>query len=137
MWQALRAELAYSRPFLLGGFVIALGVTAMLSAIFYFWGGPPSPEASGIRGMHLMMAPLIVAYIIQGHRTEKRRSRLLLAGPLTPRQVTLAAVLVPVVQLGIGVVASALLMALDFLITGSFSGKSLHMVAYVGGLICS
>jgi len=84
VWHALRAELAYSRPFLLGGLGIAAGVVVILSVVFLAVGddGPPSHSAAGIRGMFLIMAPMIVGFIAQTFRSEERRARLLLSGPL-------------------------------------------------------
>ena len=66
MWQALRAELAYSRSYLLGGLGLAAGVAVMVSVVFYAVGeeGPPPHAAAGIRGMFLIMAPMIVGFIM-------------------------------------------------------------------------
>lgn len=137
MWHALRAELAYFRPWLLGGLGIAAGVVLMVSVIFYAVGdeGPPSHAAAGIRGMFVIMAPLIVGFIAQAYRSEEHRARLLLAGPLTPRQIAGAAALLPVVLLGVGVLAAGLLIGAESLLTGTFEIEALHIAGYVGGLI--
>ncbi len=137
MWHTLRTELAYSRSWLLGGLGLAVGVVVIVSVVFFAVGdeGPPSHAAAGIRGMFLIMAPLIVGFIIQTERTEERRARLLMAGPLTPRQFAGAAVLLPVVLFGIGLVAAALMLGVDSLVTGKLEIESLHIVGYVGGLI--
>jgi hypothetical protein len=137
MWNALRTELAYNRPWLLGGLGLAVGVVIIVSVIFFAVGeeGPPSHAAAGIRGMFLFMAPLIVGFIIQTYRSEERRARLLLAGPLTPRQLAGVKVLLPISLFGMGVLASALMLGLEFLVTGTLALESLHIVGYVGGLI--
>lgn len=137
MWRALRAEIAYYHPWLLGAFGIALGITALLAGIFSSVGGDgPDPHAAaGIRGMFPMMAPLIVAYIAQGYRSDERRARLLLAGPLRPLQLAGVAVLVPVVLAVLGAVVSAVVMAIEARITGRLDFESVHFVAYVGGML--
>jgi len=137
MWHALRAELAYQREYLLGGLGMAVGVVIIVSVVFFAVGedGPPSHAAAGIRGMFLIMAPLIVGFIAQSFRSEERRARLLLAGPLTPRQIAGASVLLTVVLFGIGVLAAGLMIGAGFLVTGRLELESLQMVGYVGGLI--
>ncbi len=134
MWHALRAELAYCRPWLFGGLGIAAGVIVLISVVFHFAGEGPAPHAAaGLRGMFLIMAPMIVAFIVQGYRTEERRARLLLAGPLTPRQLAAVMVLLPVVLFGIGVPGAALVIGAELLITGSLELETLNMVGFVGG----
>lgn len=137
MWRALRIELSYSRWWLLGGLGLAVGVAGIVSLIFFAVGaqGPPHHAAAGIRGMFLMMAPLIVGFVILTYRNEERRARLLMAGPITPRQLAGAAVLLPIVLFGIGLVAAALTLGVDSLVTGRLEVESMHIVGYVGGLI--
>jgi len=137
MWLALRTELAYFRPWLLGGLGLGAGVTMIVTVVFLAAGkdGPPSHAAAGIRGMFLMMAPMIVGFIVQTYRSEERRARLLLAGPLTPRQLAGVTVLLPAVLFGIGVLAAALVMGAGYLVTGKLELESLHIVGYVGGLM--
>jgi len=137
MWHALRADLAYFRPYLLGGLGLAIGVVIIVSVVFFAVGedGPPSHAAAGIRGMFLMMAPMIVGFIVQGLRSEERRVRLLLAGPLTPRHLAGVNVLVPIIMFGAGVLAAALMLGVDFLVTGKLAPESLHIVGYVGGMM--
>jgi len=137
MWHALRAELAYSRPWLLGGMGIAVGVVIIVSVVFYAVGddGPPSHVAAGIRGMFLIMAPMIVGFVIQTLRSEERRARLLLAGPLTPRQLAAVMVLLPAILFAFGVLAAMLVMGADTLVTGNPALESLHIVGYVGGML--
>jgi hypothetical protein len=137
MWHALRAELAYFRPWLLGGMGLAVGIVIIVSVVFYAVGddGPPSHAAAGIRGMFLIMAPMIVGFIIQTLRSEERRARLLLAGPLTPRQLAGVMVFLPAILFAIGVLAAALVISADALVTGKLALESLHIVGYVGGMM--
>ena len=137
MWHALRAELAYSRPWLIGGMGLAVGVVIIVSLVFYAVGddGPPSHVAAGLRGMFLIMAPMIVGFIAQSYRSDERRARLLLAGPLTPRQIAAASVILPVILFAMGVVAAALVIGVDTLITGKLAFEALHIVGYVGGMM--
>ena len=137
MWLALRAELAYLRSYLLGGMGLAAGVVVLVSVVFFAVGeeGPPSHAAAGIRGMFLIMAPPVVAFIAQAFRPEARRARLLLAGPLTPRQIAGAMVLLPAILFAVGVVAAGLVTGAGFLVTGKLEPEALHVVGYVGGLI--
>lgn len=137
MWHALRAELAYFQPWLFGGLGIAVGVVIIVSVVFFLVGeeGPPSHAAAGIRGMFLIMAPVVVGFIAQSYRSEERRTRLLLAGPLTPLRIAGAMVLLPVILFGIGVVAAALVLGVEFLVNGRLELESLNIVAFVGGMI--
>jgi len=137
MWRTLRAELSYSRPWLLGGLGVALGVVLLVSAIFVAIGddGPPREAAAGIRAMFLIMAPLIVGFMVQTYRSEERRARLFLAGPITPRQIAVAMVLLPVVLAAVGLLAAGLDIALESLLRGQLSLESLQLAGYVGGLM--
>jgi hypothetical protein len=137
MWQVLRAELVYSRPWLLGGLGIAAGVVVIVSVVFAAVGehGPPRHVAAGMRAMFLIMAPIIVGYIAQAYFAQERRARLLLAGPLTPRQLAGLTVLLPAIMFGIGVLAAALVLGADALATGRLAPESVHMPSYVGGLM--
>jgi len=135
MWHALRTELAYFRPWLFGGFGIAVGVSILFSLLIQIDDGPPDFVAVGIRSMFLIMAPMIVGFIVQTYRTEERRARLLLAGPLTPLQLAGVAVLLPIVLSGLGVLASALVLAGGSLVMGQFEFESVHIVGYVGGMM--
>jgi uncharacterized membrane protein len=116
---------------------MAVGVVLLVSAIFFAVGddGPPSHAAAGIRGMFLIMAPMIVGFVAQGLRTEERRERLLLAGPLTPRQIAGATILMSVVLFVIGLLAAGLMLAIEALFTGRLAFESLHIAGYVGGLM--
>ena len=94
---------------------------------------PPEFVATGLRAMFLVMGPLIVRFIIQSYRTEERRARLLLAGPLTPRQLAWVMVLIPWVLGAAGILAAMIMIAADVLITRRFSAESLSMAGFVGG----
>jgi hypothetical protein len=133
MWHALRAELAYFRPWLLGAFGIAIAVAAIISVVFYFDDDPPGFVATGLRALFLVMGPMIVSFIIQSYRVEERRARLLLTGPLTPMQLAWVMVLIPWVLGMVGVLAAAVVIAADVMITGAFSFESLNMAGFVGG----
>lgn len=137
MWRTLKAELEYCRTWVAGGLAVALGVVILVSAIFAAVGddGPPAESAAGIRAMFLVMAPLLVGFIVQAYRAEERRGRLLLAAPLTPRQVAGAMVLLPVVLLSVGVLAGALALGVESALTGHPIGDALNLAGYVGGLL--
>lgn len=137
MWHVLKAELAYVRPWLLGGLGIATGVGLLLTLIFTF-GTDDSTDpwvASGLRGMFLLMAPLIVTFIMQGYRSEERRLRLLMAGPLTPRQVVLVSVLLTLTLLGIGVGLTLSLMLIEAALRGTFDFQAIHIATMTGGVM--
>ncbi|MCP4591856.1 MAG: hypothetical protein GY842_14060 [bacterium] len=135
MLHALRAEFTYALPVLLGGLGIATGVIIILSVVFFAVGedGPPSHTAAGMRGMFLILAPMIVGFIVQAYRSEERRARLLLAGPFTPRQLVGVDVLLPVILFGIGILAAGLVLGVEYLVTGIFEPEGLHTAGFVGG----
>jgi len=136
MWHALRAELAYSRPWLLGGLGIAAGVVVFISVVFQLVGddGPPSFVAAGLRGFFLIIAGMVVGFIVQGYRSEERRARLLLAGPLTPLHLAGVTVLLPAILFGIGVLAAGLVIGAESLVTGKLELETLRMVSGVAGM---
>lgn len=137
MWHVLKAELAYSRPYLLGGLGLAAGVGLMITVIFAAVGedGPPPQKADGIRIMFLVMAPLIVSFIVQAYRSEERRLRLLMMLPLTPRQLAGVTVLLPTIFFGVGILAAGLVMGAGALVRGKFELDTFNLVAFVGGQI--
>jgi len=135
MRHALRAELGYLRPWLLGGLGLSLAVATLVTFIFATFGGPPAFAAGAIRAMFPMMAPLIVAFIVQAFRNEERRGRLLLAGPVTPRQIAVVSVLIPLALGVCGAVVAGSVVAIESAITGMFAFETLHIVAYVGGML--
>jgi len=137
MWHALRTELSYFRPWLLGGLGIAAGVVILISIVFQLVGddGPPSYVAAGLRGFFPIIAGMVVGFIAQSYRSEERRARLLLAGPLTPRQLGGVMVLLPACLFGIGVLAAGLMIGAGSLITGKLELETLRMVSGVAGML--
>jgi hypothetical protein len=131
MWHALKAELVYSRVWLLGGLGIGAGVSMMMFALKWF-----IDDAEGIPGfltsMFLLIAGMVVSFIVQSYRWEERRTRLLLAGPLTPRQLAGVTVLLPACLVAAGALASALMVGLTALISGHLDPADLHMTAVFG-----
>jgi hypothetical protein len=137
MWRALKAELDYFRPWLLGALGIAIGVSSLVSGIFWAVGdeGPPSHAAAGIRSMFLIMAPVILGFVIQAMRNEERRARLLMATPMTPRQLAWIAVLIPTILFVVGIVGAIVMLTVGRLVTGSLALESIHIVGFVGGMV--
>ena len=137
MWHALRTELAYFRPWLLGGLGIAAGVTILMSVVFQLVGddGPPNVVAAGLLGFFPMVAGMVVGFIAQSYRSEERRARLLLSGPFTPRQLAGVMVLVPAILFGIGVLAAGLVIGAEALVTGNLELETLSWVSGVGGML--
>jgi hypothetical protein len=128
MWRALKTELGYFWPWLLGGLGIAAFVVVLLSVLVRFLEegqGPPS----FVIAMFPIIAGMVVAFVAQGYRVEERRARLLLAGPLTPRQLAGVTVMLPVCFVGLGVLAAAPMIGLATLISGKFEPSALRMVA--------
>ena len=137
MWHVLRAELAYVRPWVVGALGIASGVAVLISLIFaYGTDDSVDPWVAGwLRAMALLMAPLIVTFIMQGYRGQERRLRLLMAGPLTPRQIALVSVLLPLALLGMGAALASVLMLVETAIRGSFDPRTAHLALMVGGVM--
>ena len=134
MWHALRAELVYSRPFLLGGLGIAAAVVVFISVVFQLVGdGPPSHVAAGLRGFFLIIAGMVVSFIALSYRWEERRSRLLLSGPLTPRQLAGIVVLLPACLVGLAALAALLKFGLFALVTGNFDLANLGFIGAFTG----
>lgn len=132
MLRALKAELEYFLPWLLGGLGIALFVVVLLSLLVRFLeegDGPPS----FVIAMFPIIAGMVVSFIAQGYRVEERRARLLLAGPLTPRQLAGVTVLLPVIFVALGVLAAAPMIGLAILITGKFESSAMRMVVGFAG----
>lgn len=128
MWLAIRAELAYFRPWLLGGMAIAFGVVGIMVVLTLL----PDVQVGGSDQFFWVMFPIIagmvVSFIAQGMRAEEHRSRLLLSGPLTPRQLAGAMVLLPVCLVGMGVLAGVVLVAAAASLTGDFGLDDLRFV---------
>jgi len=132
MWHALRAELVYFRPWLLGGLGIAAGVGALLMGIIWF-----VPDADGtpsfLPEMFLIIAGMVVSFIAQSYRWEERRARLLLAGPLTPRQLAGVTVLLPACLVGLAALAALVKFALFALVTGQLELANLGFIGAFTG----
>ena len=132
MWHALRAELAYFLPWLLGGLAIAAGVGGLLIALIWF-----VPGADGVPGflpeMFLIIAGMVVSFIALSYRWEERRSRLLLSGPLTPRQLAGIVVLLPACLVGLAALAALLKFGLFALVTGNFDLANLGFIGAFTG----
>ena len=124
MLHALRTDLAYFRPWLLGGLGIAAGVAAMLTVLMQL----PTVDAdppSWVPAFFFIIAGMVVAFIAQSYRSEERRARLLLAGPLTPRQLAGVMVLLPACLVGLGALAGGLWLGVTSLITGPLEPAAL------------
>lgn len=132
MWQALRAELAYFLPWLLGGLGIAAGVGALLIGIIWFVPGADGTPAF-LPEMFLIIAGMVVSFIAQSYRWEERRSRLLLSGPLTPRQLAGIVVLLPACLVGLASLAALLKFGVFALVTGNFDLANLGFIGAFTG----
>jgi hypothetical protein len=132
MWRALKAELVYFLPWLLGGLGIAAFVVVVLSVLVRFLeegDGPPMFVVT----MFPFIAGMVVAFVAQGYRSEERRARMLLAGPLTPWQLAGVTVLLPVCFIALGALAAAPMIWLATLITGKFQPSDLRIAAGFAG----
>jgi len=132
MWRSLKAELVYFWPWLLGGLGIAAFVVVLLSLLVRFLeegDGPPT----FVIAMFPIIAGMVVAFIAQSYRVEERRARLLLAGPLTPRQLAGVTVLLPACFVGLGVLAAVPMTGLATLITGKLEPSALPVIAGFAG----
>lgn len=132
MWHALKAELAYFRIWLLGGIGIAIGITLFMHGIKWFLKDTDSVPGF-VTNMFLLIAGMVVAFVAQGYRSEERRNYLLMAGPLTPRQLAGILVLLPAFLMGLGVLFSALKIGLETLLTGRFDPESVRMTGTFAG----
>jgi len=118
MLHALRTELAYSLPWLLGGLGIATFVSTLLIVLTVFVNDSDGVPGFVV-GMFPVIAGMVVAFIVQGYRCEERRARLLLAGPTAPRQLAGVLVLLPAFLVGLGALYGGLLVAVATLIAGA------------------
>lgn len=135
MWHALRCELAYSRPWILGALAIAAGVVAIVSAVFAFVGdGPPGHVVAWLRAFFPIIAGMVVGFIVQGYRAEEHRSRLLLAGPFTPHQLAAVTVLLPVLLFGVGLVVAGSVVAVEALVSGRLEDVTLRLITLFAGI---
>ncbi len=121
MWQALRAELAYIRAYLLGALAISVGVTGMVCLLVGLSdkGSVPVWVYAFLPAMFLAISGMVVGFIAQGFRAEERRVRLLLAGPITPRQLAGVLVLLPAVLVGLCALAGGLAAGVVSLLSGT------------------
>jgi hypothetical protein len=132
MWRALKAELIYFLPWLLGGLGIAAFVVVLLSVLVRFLeegDGPPMFVVT----MFPFIAGMVVAFVAQGYRAEERRARMLLAGPVTPRQLAGVTVLLPACFIVMGALSAAPMIWLATLITGKFQPSDLRIAAGFAG----
>jgi hypothetical protein len=132
MWRILKAEIIYSRPWLLGGLGIAAFVVVLLSVLVRFLEegeGPPS----FVVAIFPVIAGMVVSFVVQGYRVEERRSRLLLAGPLTPRQLAGATVLLPVILVGSCALIAIPMIWLATLIMGKIEPSEFRLIAGFAG----
>jgi len=131
MWYALKAELVYFRVWLLGGLGIAGGVSGLMLVLKFL-----VDDAEGIpgflTGMFLFIAGMVVSFIVQSYRWEERRTRLLLAGTLTPRQLAGVMVILPVCFMSVGALAGVVMIGLTALITGNLDPADLRTTAVLG-----
>lgn len=117
MLRALRAELVYFRPWLLGGLGIAFFVSSVLIVLMLI-PSVGSDMPTFLPAMFPVIAGMVVSFIAQSYRSEEHRARLLLAGPLVPRQLAGVMVLLPLCLVGLGAVAGAVWLGLASWITG-------------------
>lgn len=127
MWHALRTEVSYFRPWLLGGLGIAAGVVVILSTLVRI-AGETDGSPLFVLAMFPVIAGMVVSFIAQSYRVEERRARLLFAGTLTPRQLATVTVLMPICLVGLCVLASPLLIGLGSLIAGRLEAAALGSV---------
>lgn len=123
MWRALRIEFAYFRPFLLTAWGIAAGIAVLVNTLTWFSTSddhPGSVLTAGLPGIFFVIAAMIVGFIAQGTRSEERRIRLLLAGPLTPRQLGGVLVLLPAGLVALGAGLGGVAVVVVGLVTGEF-----------------
>lgn len=123
MWHALRAELVYFRPWLLGGLGIAFGVVLLMSGLMRFLSDDAGPPAF-LTAIFSIIAGMVVSFIAGSYRIEERRARLLLSGALTPRQLAWVTVLLPACFVGLSVLAAPLMMGVSALVSGKFSASA-------------
>lgn len=132
MWRALKAELFYFRPWLLGGLGIATFVVILLSLILRFFAEGDGPPIFVV-AMFPIIAGMVVSFIAQSYRVEERRARLLLAGSLTPRDLAAVTVLLPVCFVALGVLATVPMTWMASLIAAQLQASDLKVIAGFAG----
>jgi hypothetical protein len=135
MWRMLRAELVYFRLYLLVAWSISFGVAVIVNLLTLLADDdhPGTVVAAGLPGIFFVIAAMIIGFVAQGTRSEERRTRLLLAGPVTPRQIGAVLVLLPAGLIGLGVLAGGLMVALASILTGQIELTPARMVGRVTG----
>jgi hypothetical protein len=128
MLHALRNELAYFRVWLLGGLGIAAFTVLLLSVIVRFFEDSDGPPFF-VMTIFPIIAGMVVSFIAQGQRVEEHRNRLLLAGPLSPRDLAGVTVLLPSCFVALSLVGAIPIFALASLIMSKFEITSLSMTA--------
>mgnify|MGYP001813233305 FL=1 len=124
MWHALKAELIYFRPWLLGGLGIAAFVSTLLTVLARVVDGADGVPGF-LAGMFPIIAGMVVAFIAQSYRSEEHRARLLMAGPMVPRQLAGVMVLLPICLVGLGALAGGLFVGAIALLTGPLEAATL------------
>lgn len=132
MWNVLRAELAYSRPWFLGGMGIATGVSALLVGLKWFVEGADDIPTF-LPGMFPIIAGMVVSFIALAYRSEERRARLLLAAPLSLRQLAGVTILLPACLVVAGALVGVVLLGLLSLVTARFDLGNLPVLASLAG----
>ena len=132
MLRALRTEIVYSLPWLFGGLGIASFVVVLLSVLVRFFEDGEGPPMFVV-AIFPFIAGMVVAFIAQGFRVDERRARMLLAGPLTPRELAGVTVLLPPTFMALGAIAAVPMIGLATLITGKFEPTDLRMAIGFGG----
>jgi hypothetical protein len=132
MWHALKAELAYFRIWLVGGIGIAIGITLFMHGIKWYLNDTESVPGF-VTNMFLLIAGMVVAFVAQGYRSEEHRNYLLMAGPLTPRQLAGVLVLLPACLMGLGLLFTAIKMGLEAMLTGRFNPEDVRMTGSFAG----
>ncbi len=118
MWPLLRAELTYTRVFLVAAWAIAAGV-ALFVNLMVFLGGKAEPFVIGVLpGLFIVVASMVAAFIAQGSRAEEHRLRLYLQTPHPPLEVALAMVAVPVVFTAAGAAVGLVTVLVTDLVLG-------------------
>jgi hypothetical protein len=132
MWRALKAELFYFWPWLLGGLGIAAFVSVVLSLLVRFLEKGEGPPIFVV-AIFPIIAGMVVSFIAHSYRVEERRSRMLLAGPLTPRQLAAVTVLLPVCFVALGAIAVVPMIGLAKLIAGKVGSSNIpEIVGFAG-----
>lgn len=136
MWLAIKTELAYFRPWLLGAFAIAAAIITFITVIFAIVPeGPDRATEAGLRGFFPLIAAMVVGFIAQSYFSEERRARLLLTGPLTPKQIGAIAALLPALLYVLGLLAAAAIIGVEWLLAGELNAQSFQIVAGVAGML--